>query len=393
MAQLDLRRPARKLGRKGWWLLGALLVLAAAIWWLLPRSAPAPTRLTQKVALGRLEKTVTAQGSLAPRDYVDVGAQVSGQISKVYVAVGQQVRKGQLLVQIDPEAYQTKVDSDHAAVDDLIAQREKQTVSLALARQQLVRQQGLRQLDATSQEALESAQAEHDTAQAGLQSLAAQIAKARATLQGDQLSLKYTRIFAPIDGTVVSQTYLQGQTINSSQTAPTILRVARLDPMTVEAQVAEADIPQLKPGMRAWFTTLGDSQTRHQATVRQIKPTPVTTNDVVLYTVLLDVANPGQSLMINMTAQVFFLIDSVAGVPVVPLAALKPLALDGRHYRAQVLVNGQLQNRDVEVRLATRSQAAIASGLKPGEELVLSSQSSGKRSNSNSGMPPPPPGG
>ncbi|WP_174875548.1 efflux RND transporter periplasmic adaptor subunit [Vogesella oryzae] len=389
MNQLESRPPAGKGWRKGGLIAGALLLLAVAGWWLTPRAAPAAERLSQKVTVGSLEKTVTAQGSLAPRDYVDVGAQVSGQISKVYVGIGQQVKQGQLLVQIDPESYQTKVDSDRAAVDDLLAQRDKQQASLRLASQALARQTGLAKADATSSEALETAQTEHDEAAATLRSLEAQIAKARATLRGDEVSLKYTRIYAPIDGTVVSQSYLQGQTINSSQSAPTILRVARLDPMTVEASVAEADVPQLKPGMRAWFTTLGDSQTRHQATVRQIKPTPTTTNDVVLYTVLLDVPNPAQKLMITMTAQVFFQLDQVSGLPVVPLAALKPLSQDGVHYRAQVLVDGKVQDRDVVVRLATRSQAAIASGLKAGDELMLATDS-GKSSSRN--MPPPPGG-
>ncbi|MFC3533246.1 efflux RND transporter periplasmic adaptor subunit [Vogesella facilis] len=389
MVQLDPRRPGRQPWRKRWFAAAALLLLAVAAWWQAPRAAPAPQRLTQTVTLGRLEKTVTAQGSLAPRDYVDVGAQVSGQISKVYVAIGEQVKQGQLLVQIDAESYQTKVDSDRAAVDDLLAQRDKQQATLQLARQALARQHGLASADATSREALETAQAEHDEAAATLRSLTAQIAKARATLKGDAVSLKYTRIYAPIAGTVVSQSYLQGQTINSSQSAPTILRVARLDPMTVEASVAEADVPQLRPGMAAWFTTLGDSQTRHRATVRQIKPTPTTTNDVVLYTVLLDVPNPAQQLMITMTAQVFFQLDQVSGLPVVPMAALKPLSQDGVHYRAQVLVDGKVQERKVVVRLATRSQAAIASGLRAGDELILASDS-GK--SSGTAMPPPPGG-
>lgn len=387
--------PARRWRRYGLGLLLlAVAVLAACTLW--PKPAASTQWLTQPVSIGELEQTVTAQGALAPRDYVDVGAQVSGQLSRVYVAIGEQVKKGQLLAQIDPEVYQTRVAADQAAVADLQAQLEQQQVATARARQLLARQTALAKVDATTNETLEQAQAGFEQARAGERSLQAQLAKAQATLKGDAANLGYTRIYAPLDGTVVSQTVLQGQTINASQSAPTLLRVARLDTMTVEAEVAEADIPLLRPGMAAYFTTLGDSQTRHAASIRQIKPTPTTSNDVVLYTVLLDVANPGHKLMIDMTAQVFFSLAKVSGLPVVPLTALQPLAAGGKRYRAQVLNrDGQPETREVEVALLTRSQAAIRSGLRVGEQLVLAQQSddSSKVGSSKVGSLPPPPGG
>lgn len=238
-------------------------------------------------------------------------------------------------------------------------------------------------------------------ARATLESLAAQIDKAQSTLAGDEANLGYTKIYAPMDGVVVSQPVFKGQTVNSAQQAPTLMRVANLDVMTVNAQVAEADVPQLKPGMPVYFTTLGHAERRYQSRIRQILPTPEKVNDVVLFTVLIDIDNRARELMTNMTTQTFFVLGRAENLPIVPLSALRPLGEGGKLYGARVLTENGIERRKVKVALSSRTEAAIASGLAAGETLIVSDgrpragkAGGGKSNNPSAGARPPgPPGG
>ncbi|MGB6054091.1 MAG: efflux RND transporter periplasmic adaptor subunit, partial [Burkholderiaceae bacterium] len=284
------------------------------------KQAPAAT---VAVALGDIENTVTSLGKLKPKDYVDVGTQVSGQLKKVHVQIGDRVKKGDPIAEIDATVYETKIRTGRANLDSLQAQLTQQKAELDLARRQAARSQQLFDEKAASQESLETSQSAFQVAGAKVAATQAQIKAAQAALDGDLASLGYTKIYAPMAGTVVSQTSLQGQTVNANQAAPVVVQIADLDTMTVWAQVAEADVSKIQPGMPAYFSTLGDAGKRWQGTVRQVMPTPETVNDVVLYNVLVDVDNREQKLMSQMTVQVFFVLEQVRGVPVVPLSALR----------------------------------------------------------------------
>jgi macrolide-specific efflux system membrane fusion protein len=152
--------------------------------------------------------------------------------------------------------------------------------------------------------------------------LRAQVNGASSALSGDNVQLGYTKIYAPMTGTVASITTKQGQTVISSQQAPVLLRIADLSKMTVWTQVSEADVPKLRVGMDAYFTTLGDPNKRWTGKLTQIQPTPTTVNNVVLYTATFDVNNPDNKLMTQMTAQVFFVTASAHDVVTVPVSAL-----------------------------------------------------------------------
>lgn len=305
----------------------ALAVLAGAIFAavFLPRlfKNPAADYVTAEVERGSVEDTVTALGSLQPLNYVDVGAQVSGQIQVIHVDVGDQVKKGDLLVEIDPRVQQQKVDQSRSQLAAMQAQLLDRQATLRLRRAEAARQTRLRAEGANSLEEYDTAIAAAASAQAAAKSQEAQIAQARSQLTADETTLGYSRVIAPMDGTVVSLPVKQGQTINASQQAPTILRIADLSTMTVTTQVSEADVSRLRVGMPAYFTTLGDPNTRHEGSLRQILPTPEIQNNVVLFNVLFDVANPDRSLMTQMTAQVFFVVASARNVLTVPVSALQ----------------------------------------------------------------------
>ncbi len=302
-----------------------LLLLVAAGWAAWKKlSAPGPREQYQIVTVqrGDLEDLVTATGTVQPRDYVDVGAQVSGQLKKIYVEVGSQVKEGDLLAEIDPTVFLATVDSRRASLRNLQATMVDREAQLKLADLQYTRQKNMLAENATTADAFQSAEATLRSARAQIEALKAQIDQTESNLRADEATLGYARIYAPMTGTVVSITARQGQTLNASQQAPTILRIADMNTMTVQTQVSEADVPKLRPGMDSYFTTLGSQGRRWYGTLRKLEPTPTVTNNVVLYNALFDVPNSNNALLPNMTAQVFFAAAQARNVLMVPAAAV-----------------------------------------------------------------------
>jgi macrolide-specific efflux system membrane fusion protein len=303
-----------------------LLAVSAAGWWAWQRfgQAPNPRETYQivKVQRGDIEDLVTATGTLQPRDYVDVGAQVSGQLNRIHVEVGSAVAKGDLLAEIDATVYAANVDARRALLRNQRATMVEREAQLRLAQIQYERQKNLMAADATTQESLQQAETALVAAQAQIEALKAQIEQAESTLRADEANLRFAKIYAPMDGTVVSITARQGQTLNTNQSAPILMRIADLSTMTVQTQVSEADVSKLRIGMPAYFTILGGQGRRWYGQLRKIEPTPTVTNNVVLYNALFDVPNPNQTLMTQMTAQVFFVVASVRDAVWVPAAAV-----------------------------------------------------------------------
>ncbi len=326
------------------------------------------TYRTAAAARGTIEQTVTALGSLQPKNYVDVGAQVSGQLKSVHVELGDMVKQGDLLAEIDAKVYETEVEAARARLADLESQLAGAEAELVLARRQYARNLDLAKIDAVSRDVLDTSETSVKTIAARIGSLKAQIEQQKSTVEGGETNLGFTRIYAPIDGTVTAQQALQGQTLNANQTAPTIMTVSDLATMTVEAQVAEADVGKLEAGMPVYFTTLGAAERRWNSTVRQILPTPEIVNEVVLYTVLVDIANPDGRLMKDMTAQVFFVLGRSEDAVIVPLSAVS----EGRDGAATVSVMGERgpEERSVELGLTNRMNAEIVSGIEEGERVI-----------------------
>ncbi|HZV53302.1 MAG TPA: efflux RND transporter periplasmic adaptor subunit [Rhodocyclaceae bacterium] len=346
---------------------------------------------TAVVERGTVEETVSAIGALQPSAYVDVGTQVTGQLKILRVAVGQQVNTGDLVAEIDPVLLAAKVDATRATLQSLRAQLTDRMAQLRLAQQQLERNKKLIAGEAVSQELLEQSTAAAEQAAAQVASFRAQVEQAKSELRSDEANLRYTKIFAPMAGTVVSVIARQGQTLVASQLAPTILRVANLGTMTVWAQVAEADVSKLRVGMPVYFNTLG-SERRWQSTVRQIMPTPEVVNNVVLYNVLFDVANQDGALKPQMSAQVYLVIARAENALLVPAAALRAAASGqtatsgGRPYRVQVVTEaGNVEDRPITVGLLTRVQAQVLAGLAEGDTIVVGITEGSRRRSKNSG--------
>ena len=360
--------------RRWWGLLALLAVLAAAAVWLLRRDGDQAARYrTAPVERGSIEQTVSAIGAVQPLAYVDVGTQVTGQLKTLHVVVGQTVTVGQLVAEIDPELLAARVDATRATLQSQLAQLADRLAQQQLADKQLARNRQLIADGAVSQEVLDQSAAAVVQASAQVGSFKALVEQTQSVLRSDETNLRYTRIYSPLAGTVVSITARQGQTLVAAQQAPVILRVADLSTMTVWAQVSEADVAKLQVGMPVYFNTLG-SERRWQSTVRQILPTPEVVNNVILYNVLFDVANPDGVLKPQMSAQVYAVLARADDVLLVPSAALQKIGGNAvpPRYRVQVLhESGTVEERAVEVGLLTRLQAEIKSGLRVGEAVVV----------------------
>ena len=346
----------------------AVMVLAATgygAWFAWGSQSSQPQALaTAEVQRGHLEDTVSATGTLQPRDYVDVGTQVSGQVRKLHVEIGSSVEKGQLLAEIDPAVYLSKVEASEAQLNNLQAQLAQRQAQLRLAEQKAQRQANMMREQATTAEAVQTADAELQSAKAQVQALQAQIQQTRSTLRGDQANLAYTKIHAPMAGTVVTQNAKQGQTLNANQSAPIVVRIADLSTMTVQTQVSEADVSRLKIGMPVYFTTLGDQRKRWYGKLRQINPTPEVVNNVVLYNALFDVPNPEGALMTQMTTQVFFVVAEAKDAVLVPASAVRNSMV------TVVNEDGNMEERKVRLGATNRVLAQVLSGVEPGERVV-----------------------
>lgn len=338
------------------------------------------------VRRGDIDATVTAIATLQPRRYVDVGAQVSGQIVRLQVQPGSRIEKGALLVEIDPSVQQATVDAGRAALAGLRAELAEQQAHSHLAQQQHARQQALAQADATRSEDVQTAEANRAIAHARIQRLNAQIDQTQATLKADEARLGYTRIYAPMSGVVVAVEAREGQTLNATYQTPNILRIADLSMMTGWTDVSEADINRVRAGMPVTFSTLGghgESQPRRWTSqIRQVLPAPPQTptatpsggqpqgSKAVNYIVLFDVDNPDGALMPQMTAQVSIVTASVRSALSAPLSALDGLGEAAP--RARVLNDdGELEVRTLALGVRSRHVAEVRSGLREGERLVL----------------------
>src|SRR5882672_8248126 len=423
---------ARPKGRQGWMarhrasailLLLGLIALGGGYYWYTASSNTAGKPVVVAATRADLEDVITAVGNLQPLTSVDVGAQVSGQLDTLHVQIGDDVQKGQLLAEIDSSVMAAKVDAGNAQLQNYQAQLAEKQSQLALAQLQADRQTRLMRDNATSQDAFDSAEAAAKSAAAVVKSVQAQIQQSESSLKADKATLSYSKIYAPMTGTVSAIPAKQGQTLNANQSAPLILTIADLSTMTVFTQVSEADVAKLRLGMDAYFTTLGNGNNRHTGKLRQILPTPTVTNNVVLYTALFDVANPNKQLMTQMTAQVFFVRASAQNAIIVPVAALHytPSAQQavGRAVQAQapqqgaadqgaragrgagggggrrggrgaggggndaeaglrpraatvtvVMDDGSQETRDVMVGVTDRVNAQIISGLEEGEQVI-----------------------
>lgn len=359
----------------GWLTAGA--VVATYILWPDGQAGDDSAPIIVTIERGLIENTVTATGTMQPGQWVDVGAQVSGQLRTLTVDVGSFVNEGDLLAEIDASVQANRVEASRASLDAEKAQRSARVAAVELARSNLRRQRELIEKNLTSQTDLDGAVNQLAAAESTFAELNSRILSGSANLASDEAQLAYSQIYAPMTGTVVAVSAIAGQTLNAVQQVPTIMRIADLTTMIVRADVSEADVGQVRVGMPAYFGTLGGGDRRWHGTVEQILPTPNIVNNVVFYPVLFSVSNEDGVLLPEMTAQVFFVVESVTAVLKVPVGALH--YSDGHSNVATVRVvgdEGEQAPRQVTLGVTDRISREVIDGLAEGERVIASIQDS-----------------
>ena len=359
----------------------ALAAVAGLLLYAVQAPAQAPQYLTATVERGDIENAVLATGLLEGIKQVDVGAQVSGQLKSLKVKVGDKVKKGQWLAEIDPLVLQNTLRQAQVDEENLQAQKRATQAQLRQTKALFERYRNLQEDASISRQDFETAQSNYEVQQANLLSLDAQIKSAHIQIDTAKVNLAYTRIIAPIDGDVVGIVTQEGQTVIANQLAPILLKLADLDTMTVKAQVSEADVIHIAPGQEVYFTILGEDK-RYYGKLRGTEPAPQNfletppagtpkQNTAVFYNALFEVPNPDHRLRISMTAQVRVVLHTAKSVLMVPVAALGARNGDGS-YPVRVLdAKGQAQPRTVQVGINNNVKVQINEGLTEGDRVVI----------------------
>ncbi|KIV66954.1 Macrolide-specific efflux protein MacA [Rhizobium sp. UR51a] len=376
----------RNITRKRLILSAVTLVGLLGVWLLFLRSPAKPELVTAQARTGDIEEVVLATGVLEPLELVRVGAQASGRIEHLAVKIGDIVEAGQLVAEIDSQTRRNTMRDREAALANIRAVHAARRAGLVKAEKDFERERDLLAGGSTPRAQYDAAVATRDSARAEVQSLDAQVAQAQVALESAGIELDYTRITAPIAGTVVAIVTDEGQTVNALQTAPTIVMIARLDTMTVRADISEADVVRVRRGLPVWFSILGDPKRRFDGELRQVEPAPASianesnaaasrinsTNGAVYYTGLIDVANADGVLRPSMTAQVSIVLSRVSGAVLVPLSAVERAPRAGDTARVRILdAMGEVQIRQVQVGIDNGADIQILGGLQAGETIVL----------------------
>ncbi|MBD3415140.1 MAG: efflux RND transporter periplasmic adaptor subunit [Candidatus Aminicenantes bacterium] len=278
----------------------------------------------EKVDRGDIVALVDTTGEVNPVTIVDVGSQVSGEISEIFVDFNSRVEKGQVIAKLNPELFQTQVNQRQANYLSAKANLEKAEVSLQIAKKQMDRTLELFDKDLVSTEEKENAEADYFNAKASLQQAEASLEQSKQSLESSKVDLSHTIIQSPIDGVVINRNYNVGQTVAASFQAPVLFQIANdLTKMQVECEVDEADIGKVKEGQKVTFTVDAFPDEEFIGEVEQVRYSAVVESNVVTYPTIVNVENPELKLRPGMTATVSIIVGEAKNALRIPNSALR----------------------------------------------------------------------
>lgn len=339
--------------------------------------------ITEPVIRKNIEKTVNATGEVKAIELVTVGAQTSGKIEYLPVKVGQQIKKGDLIAQIDSTTQENDVDSTKAKLTSLKAQLNAAEISAKIAEKQFVRERRLLKKNAASQEDFENAKDAFEAAKAKVTELKASIAETALALNTAETNLGYTKITAPLDGVVVSVPVKTGQTVNAAMNTPTIVQIADLSQMEILIEISEGDIGKVQTGAKVTYTVLSAPETVYETTLKSIDPgltlltngeytEVVGSDEAIYYYGRLVVDNPDGALRIGMTTQNVIYVAQADNVLTVPVLAVKK---DGAQSYVNVLTPTGIQRHAVVTGLSDGVDIEIKSGVSDHDTVVIAQMS------------------
>lgn len=378
-----------------------VLILASLLFWITTREDDV-TYMTEKVRTGNISQVVEATGEVAAVNLVSVGAQVSGQIKKLYVVLGQEVKQGEMIAEIDSQTQENTLNTDKAKLDNYKAQLEARKIILAISRKQYDRERILIKTNSTSQQNLENARDAYATAKANVNEMESLIRQTQIAINTDETNLGYTKIRAPLNGTIVSVPVEEGQTVNANQTTPTIVQIANLNDMEIDIEISEGDITKVKPGMKIDYTILSEPNTVFHARLDSIDPGLTTltdgsydksssstsssssSNEAVYYYGRAYVDNPEGKLRIGMLTQNTIHVSSAENVLIVPSITIS--SQQGKHFVRVLTDKKKVEKREVETGISDGIFTEIKSGLNDGEQVISSEVSKGEQIGETSRM-------
>ncbi len=374
-------------------LLGLFVAAGVAYYFFSSNSKQETTYLTESVARGNVEKTVVASGSVESVNEVDVGAQASGKITKLYVKLGQEIKKGEMIADIDSTTQINTLNTKKAALVSYQAQLKAKKTGYDVALSSYNRLSKLYMQKATSLDSLNTAKSTLDNAKAEMEAIEANIKQAEIEVNTAETNVGYTKITAPMDGTVISVPVSEGQTVNANQTTPTIVTIADLSKMKIKPEISEGDITKVKAGQEVSFTILSDSQTVYHSVIDSVDPANTTTSDnsstssstssssssttsAIYYYANVLIDNPNRTLRIGMTTENNIKIANAKNVLLVSNMAIQKR--DGKSVVNILNDKNQPEQREVETGVQNDFHTEIKSGLNEGEKVIVSQVANGE---------------
>jgi HlyD family secretion protein len=279
---------------------------------------------TETIGRGDIEALVVTSGTLNPLETIDIGAQVSGRIEKLYADFNTPVKQGQIVAELDQEPLQMKIQQNEASYKSRVAALEQAKVNLDTAQRSYERAKSLFAKSLLSVEEMDAAEANYLNAKSSLVSADASLAQAKTTLDLSKVDLSYAIIRSPVDGVVITRKVNIGQTLQSGFNVPVLFQVATdMTKMKVECSVDESDIGKVKEGQKVRFTVEAYPNEHFNGVVQQVRVSPETVQNVVTYTTIVNVDNPGKKLLPGMTATVSIIVGEAKDVLRVSNAALR----------------------------------------------------------------------
>ena len=375
-------------------LLGLLVAAGTAYYFFSSNSKQETTYLTESVTRGNVEKTVVASGSVESVNEVDVGAQASGKITKLYVKLGQEIKKGEMIADIDSTTQINTLNTKKAALVSYQAQLKAKKTAYDVALSSYNRLSKLYTQKATSLDSVNTTKSTLDNAKAEMEAIEANIKQAEIEVNTAETNVGYTKITAPMDGTVISVPVSEGQTVNANQTTPTIVTIADLSKMKIKPEISEGDITKVKAGQEVSFTILSDSQTVYHSVIDSVDPANTTITDssstssstnssssssttsAIYYYANVLIDNPDRTLRIGMTTENNIKIANAKDVLLISNMAIQKR--DGKSVVNILNDKTQPEQREVETGVQNDFHTEIKSGLNEGEKVIVSQVANGE---------------
>ncbi|AHG79332.1 Membrane-fusion protein [Mannheimia varigena USDA-ARS-USMARC-1388] len=343
--------------------------------------------ITEAVSRAEINKNVLATGSVRASKRTEVGAQVSGKIQKLYVELGQTVKQGDLIADIDSSNQSNTLNTAQAQLSSYKAQLTSAQVALEVAQSNYNRLTKLYRANSAALADVETAKNTLASAKATVDNIKAQLKSAEISVNDAQTNLNYTQIISPMDGVIVSVPVSVGQTVNSNQTSPTIVQVADLSKMLIKLEISEGDIALVKVGQQVKLSTLAEPNREYSATIDSVDPALTTLTDnnyteqsgnteAVYYYANVSIDNADSSLRIGMTTQAQITIDKREQVLVVPTNVIKKR---GKENYVLVLENGQSLEKTIQIGISDTQNTEVVAGLNEGDQVIVTQRADGEK--------------